>query len=210
VSDVDGRDRSGCWSHARRYLFDAWSTARDARDGLDIILDLFMVERLARKRGIEGTQAHLELRRTKSIPILNTMLLWVNETSERHEPSSAMGVALRYIRNQFHRLILFTDDPLIPIHNNASEAALRIIALLRKNSLFFGTEDAARRYMVLLSLVATCERHDINPEVYLRDVLIRIQDQPHTRVAELLPHHWKNTFGSGFKVSRIETPRNAA
>lgn len=210
VTDVDGRDRSGCWSHARRYLFDAWPTAADARHGLDIILDLFMIEREAVRRGIVGTEQHLALRRSSSIPTLNRMLLWVKDASARHEPSSAMGVALRYIRNQFHRLVRFTDDPLIPIHNNASEAALRIIALLRKNSLFFGNEDAARRYMVLLSLVASCERHDINPEFYLRDVLLRIQDHPHTRVADLLPHRWKTTFGSGFKVGRVETPRNAA
>lgn len=207
VSDVDGRARSGCWSHARRYLFDAWPTARDARAGLDLILDLFMVERRAIDEGIERTPAHLALRRSHSIPILNKMLLWVKDTSPKHEPSSPMGIALRYLRNQFHRLVLFTDDPNIPIHNNASEAALRIIALLRKNSLFFGNEDAARRYMVLLSLVATCERHGVNPEVYLRDVLLRIQDHPHTRLAELLPHRWKTTFGSGFKA---DTSRNAA
>ena len=210
VSHVDGRERTGCWSHARRYLFDAWPTARDARDGLDIILDLFMVERLAINRGIAGTQAHLELRRSQSVPILNNMLVWVKDTSPKHDPASPMGGALRYIRNQFHRLVFFTDDPNIPIHNNASEAALRIVALIRKNSLFFGNEDAARRYMVLLSLIATCENHDINPEGYLRDVLIRVQDHPHTRLAELLPHRWKNAFGSGFKVDRIETPRNAA
>lgn len=64
--------------------------------------------------------------------------------------------------------------------------------------------------MVLLSLVATCERHDINREVYLRDVLICIQDHPHTRLADLLPHRWKKDFGSGFRVDGIETPRNAA
>ena len=49
---------------------------------------------------------------------------------------------------------------------------------MRKNSLFFGNEEAARRFMVLYSLIATCERHAVNPEVYLADVLIRLQDCP--------------------------------
>ena len=53
----------------------------------------------------------------------------------------------------------------------------RIIALLKKNSLFFGNEQAGRRFMVLYSLIAMCERHDVNPGVYLADVLLRIQDQ---------------------------------
>ncbi len=40
------------------------------------------------------------------------------------EPSSAMGEALRYLNNQWDRLCVFLQDPLIPIHNNVSEAAL--------------------------------------------------------------------------------------
>jgi hypothetical protein len=63
--------------------------------------------------------------------------------------------------------------------------------------------------MTLYSLIATCERHDINPEVYLADVLIRLQDHPADRVAELLPHRWKETFGSGFTVERVVTPGDA-
>jgi transposase len=48
--------------------------------------------------------------------------------------------------------------------------------------------------MVLYSLIATCERHHVNPETYLADVLIRIQDYPTSRVAELLPDRWKLSF----------------
>ncbi len=107
-----------------------------------------------------------------------------------------MGVALRYMNNQWDRLIAFVGDPKIPIHNNASESALRIIALARKNSLFFGTAEAGRRFMILYSLIATCERHDVNPETYLADVLLRVQDHPKQRLGELLPHRWKTTFGA--------------
>ena len=56
VTDVDGRERTGCWSHARRKLFEALPTAPEAREGLDIILDLFMVERSAKNHGIVGTR----------------------------------------------------------------------------------------------------------------------------------------------------------
>jgi transposase len=210
VTEVLGRDRTGCWSHARRYLFDALPTAPEARDGLDIILELFMIERLAGNRGIAGSPKHHELRRMRSVPILNRMLLWMKDTFPTYEPSSAMGVALRYIKNQWPRLVAFIDDPLIPIHNNASEAALRIVALIRKNSLFFGNEDAGRSYMVLLTLIATCEKHDVNPEIYLADVMIRIQHHPKNRLAELLPHRWKQLHGSGFKVDRVEAPKEAA
>ena len=197
VTDVDGRERTGCWSHARRKLFEAMATAPEARAGLDIILDLFMVERKAKSRGIVGTAEHLRLRRCRSVDALGRLLEWMKDTLPLYEPKSAMGEALRYMQNQWFRLTAFTDDPKIPIHNNASEAALRIIALARKNSLFFGNDAAGRRFAMLYSLVATCEKHGVNPVEYFTDVLIRIQDYPKARVAELLPHRWKTMFAKG-------------
>ena len=172
-------------------------------------LDLFMVERSARSRNIVGTAEHHAMRQRRCPEILGRLLVWMKDTTPQFEPSSAMGVALRYMRNQFFRLIAFLDDPLIPIHNNASESALRIVALARKNTLFFGNDRAGRRFMILYSLIATCERHDVNPEAYLADVLIRIQDYPNDRVAELLPHRWKERFGSAFTVDRVVTPADA-
>lgn len=209
VTDVDGRERCGCWSHSRRYLFDALPTAPEARDGLDIILELFMIEREAKVLDIVGTRTHLDLRKQKSAPALERLRQWREKVTPLFEPKSPMGEALRYMKNQWARLNAFLKDPRIPIHNNASEAALRIVALFRKNSLFFGNEDAARRLMILYSLTATCERHDVNPEAYLADVLLRLQDHPKERVAELLPHRWKESFGSAFTVSRTVTPGGA-
>jgi len=196
VTDVDGRERTGCWSHARRYLFDALSTAPEARQGLDIILDLFLVERSAKSRGIVGTPAHLEMRQRRSREALDRLLGWIEQTKPLYEPKSAMGEAIRYMENQWSRLTAFLQDPLIPIHNNASEAALRIIALVRKNSLFFGNDAAGQRFAVLFSLIAMCEKHGVNPLEYFADVLIRIQDHPKSRVAELLPQAWKLSFRS--------------
>ncbi len=74
---------------------------------------------------------------------------------------------------------------------------------------FSGNERAARRLMVLYSLIAMCERHDVSPEAYLTDVLLRLQDPPKSRLAELLPHRWKEDFGAGFTVERTVTPGGA-
>ena len=196
VTNVDGRDRTGCWSHARRGLFEAMPNAPHARRGLDIILDLFQVERTARNHGVIGTREHHLLRQRRSVPILEELRLWRLATARLYEPKSTMGRALGYIANQWQPLCAFIGDPKIPIHNNASEAALRIIALIRKNSMFFGNEDAARRFMVLHTLVATCDRHGVNPVEYLTDILLRIQDWPKAKVADLLPHRWKVQFAS--------------
>jgi transposase len=206
VTDVEGRERTGCWSHARRKLFEAMPSAPEARQALDIILELFMVERKAMSHGVVGTREHLEMRRSRSQDALGRLLGWMKDTMPLYEPSSAMGQALRYMQNQWFRLTAFVDDPLIPIHNNASEAALRIIALARKNSLFFGNDAAGKRFAVLYSLIATCEKHGVNPAEYLTDVLIRIQDHPKVRVAELLPDRWKMSFGKPATETVRDTP----
>jgi transposase len=169
-----------------------------------------MIERKAKSMNIVGTPAHHELRQRRSAAVLERMSVWRDKMAANFEPKSAMGIALRYMKNQWPYLIAFLGDPKIPIHNNASEAALRIVARARKNSLLFGTEEAGRRFMVLYSLIAICERHDVNPEVYLADVLLRIEDYPKQRLGELLPHRWKQTFGTAFSVDRTITSADAS
>lgn len=191
VTDVDGRTRAGCWSHARRYLFRALEQAPEARDALDMILELFRVERDAMERSVFGTAEHGRIRRARSAPVLDQIQAWIAEQRPKHLPEGPMGAALRYISNQWKPLTVFLRDPQVPIHNNASESALRIVALARKNSLFFGNEQAARNFSVLYSLVQTAERHGVNPLAYLEEVLMRVQTHPAARIDEILPDRWK-------------------
>ena len=79
----------------------------------------------------------------------------------------------------------------MPVDNNASERALRVTALGRKNFLFVGHVQAGRNLAVLYTLVANCELHNVNPLAYLTEVLIRVQDTPQSRIDELLPWQWK-------------------
>lgn len=106
-----------------------------------------------------------------------------------------MGKAITYIINNWDELNQFLQNPNLPLDNNASERALRIIALGRKNYLFAGNDNSAQNLAGLYSLVATCELHGINPERYLADVLIRVHTHPQGQIEELLPHRWKGRFG---------------
>ena len=60
----------------------------------------------------------------------------------------------------------------------------------RNNFLFVGNDVAGQNLAVLLSLVRTCEAVGVNPQAYLADVLMRVQDWPAAKVAELLPECW--------------------
>lgn len=55
--------------------------------------------------------------------------------------------------------------------NVACERAIKPVALLRRNSLFFNTRIGAEAGMVIHSLVETARRNGANPELYLQYVL---------------------------------------
>ncbi len=52
VTEVDGRRRSACYAHVRRYFFDAIPTAPEAAEPLGLIRELYRVEREAHASGI--------------------------------------------------------------------------------------------------------------------------------------------------------------
>jgi transposase len=191
VCDPEARIRAGCWAHARRRFFEALPTAPAAQTAMDFILDLYRVEQEARKAAFAGTAEHLALRRTRSRATIDALARWLEEEKPKHLPKGPMGKAITYAQNNWTALTRFLEDPKIPIDNNASERALRVAALGRKNFLFVGNDHAGQNTAMLYSLVSTCEANDVNPEEYLADVLLRIQDHPQRRIDDLLPQNWK-------------------
>ncbi|MFT6820260.1 MAG: transposase [Myxococcota bacterium] len=189
-----GRARGGCWSHARRGLYEAQAQdPKAAKRWLDAIGELFYIERVAKDDAILASATHRERRETQSAPILKTLFAELDTWSEAAvDHSNALYKAVQYVRNQRLPLQLFVTGPAIPIHNNLSERALRAVALLRKNSLFAGHNKAAENYGMLLSLLATCCMHDVDPYAWLADVLIAVQESRSGLTAEdLLPWNWK-------------------
>ncbi|THH37626.1 transposase domain-containing protein, partial [Neolewinella litorea] len=74
--------------------------------------------------------------------------------------------------------------------NNLIENSIRPLALGRKNYLFAGSHEGARRAAMLYSFFASCQRLEVNPRAWLREILERIPDHPVNRLDELLPHRW--------------------
>jgi hypothetical protein len=72
-------------------------------------------------------------------------------------------------------------------HNSAVERALRAVALGRKNYLFCGSNSGGERAAAIYSLVGSAKLNGLDPEAYLRQVLVRIAEHPISRIEELLP-----------------------
>ena len=189
VEKVSSRRRAACYAHVRRYFFESLKTAPVAQEVLDLITDLYRVEHEATARGLSGT-SKLELRKAQAGPIREALKAWLAEQQPKHPPKSPLGIAIRYTLGQWAELGVFLEDARVPLDNNASERALRRIALGRKNYLFVGDVAAGKSLAGLYSLVATCESRGINPFDYLADVLSRVQDHPANAIDELLPGAW--------------------
>lgn len=81
------------------------------------------------------------------------------------------------------------------IDNNASERALKRVAIGRKNWLFAGHDAAAENHARLWSLIASCERHSVDPQRYLTSLLAKIGTAPEEDLGQFLPDVWKSEIG---------------
>jgi transposase len=180
--------RAGCWSHLRRYFFNASIQHDVAKHGLTVIHDLFMVERdlvdLAPK-------ARLAVRAIRSAPLVDGFYTWVKSLVPQVRPGSKLGEAVTYAINQEPRMRLFLSHGDVPIHNNLSELLLRQPIVGRKNWLFAGSEGGAEAAAGWFSLIASCRLQGIDPAVYLYDVFQRLPDHPGKWLHELTPLNWR-------------------
>jgi transposase len=192
VENVSTRKRAACHAHLRRYFHDALPTAPIAQEAIDLIGQLYGVEQDAAKRSLSGN-SKLEFRKLRAVPIRDRLKKWLEKQRKVQLPKSPIGAALRYGLNNWEELGRFLDDARIPLDNNNSEAALRRVALGRKNYLFVGDVDSGTNIAGLYTLIATCEARGINPFAYLADVITRLKDvDPNdaAAIAPLVPAAW--------------------
>ena len=87
----------------------------------------------------------------------------------------------------------YTTQGFLAIDNNAAERALKRVALGRKNWLFAGHDAAAaENHARLWSLIASAERHGVDPQRYLTSVLAKLGQTPSEELEQFLPDVWKH------------------
>jgi transposase len=193
----------GCWGHARRKFDEALQTdPLRANQMLALIAQLYVIEKKAREEQLdaEGTKA---LRQEFSKPILEDQIQPLLETwGAEVLPKSPIGKAVTYAVNQWEALNRYLENGILSIDNSLSERVIKLVALGRKNWLFSGSDEGAQRAAILYSLIASCKLCGIDPFVYLRDVLERINTHPANRINDLTPPRWKELF-----LPKISLPR---
>jgi hypothetical protein len=181
--------RAGCWSHARRKIIDAEKVAPEiAREAVELIGALFRVEGQAKDFSVEQ---RLALRREKSAPVLAKLREKLLGWKEQLLPKHPMAEAINYAVNQWAELNVFCSDGAVPLDNNVSEREMKRIVLNRKNSLFVGNPRGGRTAAILASLTSTCRRHEVDPQLYLTQLLINLPQAKLSELPDWLPDQWK-------------------
>jgi transposase len=181
--------RAGCWAHMKRKVIDAEKAAPEiAREAVERVRALYAVERQCKDASAEE---RLKLRQQQSAPLLAQLRERLLTWKEQLLPKHPMAEAINYALGQWTELNVFCSDGAVSIDNNVSEREMKRVVLNRKNSLFVGNPRGGRTAAVLASLTSTCRRHDIDPQLYLTQLLTNLSQVRKSELSNWLPDQWK-------------------
>lgn len=186
-----------CMTHARRKFHAALENDKErAEQALILFGVLYDIEREAREQNMSYEQRHA-LRQKKAPEALQNLEDWLKDNQNKVLPKSAIGEAINYTLKLWTRLKRYTEDGKLEIDNNLIENKIRPITLGRKNYLFAGSHEAAKRAGMMYSFMAMCKMEEVNPQEWLTDVLQNINNHSIQQLDELLPQNWKMKQNGG-------------
>ena len=185
-----------CWVHMRRQLLKAEVEETEAvTHCLNLIAALYRHENHIQQKGWTGEKKQ-DYRAQHSKPLVDQFFAFCEEQSQRADvlPDDSWMKALNYTIKRKRQLMVFLENPDVAMDTNHLEREIRPIPMGKKNWLFCWTELGAEHVGLIQSLISTCKLHNIDPYVYLTDVLQRVSQHPAKDVADLTPRRWKHLF----------------
>jgi len=180
----------GCMAHSRRKFNDALVNDKQrATYAMELIQGLYAIERKVREEGLSHEEIH-KLRQEEAKPLMDQFHVWLKQNLPEVLPKSAIGKAIAYTLGQWDKLYRYLEAGHLLIDNNQVENKIRPVALGRKNYLFAGSHEGAKRAAIIYSFFGTCLQHGIDPKMWLTEVLDRIPAHPVNKIEELLPQKW--------------------
>ena len=196
-----------CWSHARRKVEAATTYVDEAELLLQMINALYDIDTRAKEMSWEERGA---LRERESTVVLAGIKKWLDSPAINDLlPKSDFAEAVQYIRNHWVALNAYVSDGRIPIDNNCVEQLMKQVALGRKAWLFVGNVEAGERCAMMMTLVSSAKRHDLDVGVYIKDVLDQLLAGC-TDYQSLLPDKWKQRHPEAIRQYREQERRDKA
>jgi transposase len=202
VIQSEGRLKlAACWAHARRKLLQTTTYCDEADVLLDHIGVLFDIERRCCDKSWEERQ---EVRQREATLVLDAIKRYLDSFPPGYIlPKSDFADAIGYVRNQWKWLCTYVSDGRVCIDNNLVEQLMKQVALGRKAWLFVDNVESGERSALLMSIVSSARRHDLDVWVYLNDVLEQVL-AGRTDYHGLLPDVWKLEHPEAVRQYRVE------
>jgi transposase len=181
----------GCFSHARRKYWEAAVCKHPlGLEGVRRIDTIFDADRLLARLA----PAQRKTRRDETVrPLVDAFFAWARGEYHKLAERGLVATALGYSVRHEQALRRFLDDGRLRMENNSAERELRAVAVGRKAWMFYGSDDHAGAAGNILSLVASCKLHHLDPEPYLAEIIRILPYWPRDRYLELAPKYWRAT-----------------
>jgi len=181
----------GCFSHARRKYWEAAVCKHPlGLQGVRLIDAIFDADRpLAKLAPLQR-----KMQRDQTVrPLVDAFFTWARAEHDKRPERGLVATALGYSVRHEQALRRFLDDGRLRMDNNSAERELRTVAVGRRAWLFYGSDDHASAAGNILSLIASCKLHALDPELYLAEIIRIVPYWPRGRYLELAPKHWPAT-----------------
>ena len=172
------RVEGGCCAHAFRKFKDCLAhDPVNASEGMSwLAAAVFRVEERGKALSLSG-KALLAYRKEHAGPLCAEFRRWLDIREAELLPQSSIGKAVSYCTSQWVNLMRFLTDPAVDPTNNAAERLLKPAALLRKNSMFAGSDSGADRGATMLTMINTCRLIGVDAETYIVWALDRMAER---------------------------------
>lgn len=194
VEATQGTELVQCWSHTRREFLKA--EKQDSERVKWVLRHIQLMYQVEEKVRGETPNKVLKARQRETKPLVETLFEFLKITiaEETFVPSDPFLKAANYCLRREEPLKAFLENAELPLDTNHLERELRPQAVGRKNWMFHVTEEGARHAAIFYSLIRSCILAEINPTVYLVDVLQRIATDKMYKAELLIPRLWKKHF----------------
>jgi transposase len=166
VIDVE---QTNCNAHCRRQFYDLEDKyPKEIKWLLEKYSIIWKNEEKVKENNLNLEQ-RLKYHQENSLSIMEEIKVWaINKKQEEgFEENSSFGKAIKYLLKHYNKLIKFCTILGALIDNNRMEETLKIIIRGRKTAYFYKTVNGAGVANVLISIIATAYRAEINVFDYL-------------------------------------------
>ena len=165
----------GCWAHARRKFSDAAPTRASevslAQTGIIYCDQMFRLERSWEQLTSDERKNR---RKAELRPLMDECFTWCKDNQLKTLPNSKLGIAFAYCLNHEEAFRNVLKDGNLALSNNLAERSIKSVVMGRKNWLFSQSYEGAKSSAIIMSIIETAKRHNLNTEKYFNYLLERL------------------------------------